>query len=171
VPELGDAAADFDFHVADLIGHGRDGARRCRRRLVSVEEVGGAGGEPDPEIVVSHDGRAGLVEQLVPVDVIAMIVSTDHVFDRQRRDFCDGGLDLVVERRVLAVHHDDAIGADSDGDVAALTHQHIGLVAEIDGRDFDLGKINTLSICRGCKEHGCAGHCGDLDQFHGRCPP
>ena len=62
VLELGDAAADFDFHVADLIGHGRDGARWCRRRLVPVEEVGGTGGEPDPEIVVSHDGRPGLVE-------------------------------------------------------------------------------------------------------------
>ena len=120
VLELGHPAADFDFHVADLIGHGRDRARRCRRRLVSVEEVGGPGGEPDPEIVVSHDGRAGLVEQLVPVDVIAMIVSADHVFDRQRRDFCDGGFDLVVERRKLAVHHDDAIGAYRDGDVAAM---------------------------------------------------
>ena len=58
--------------------------------------------------------------------------------------FCDGGLDLVVERRELAVHHDDAVGADRDRDVAALALEHIGLVAEVGGLDLDLGEIDVL---------------------------
>ena len=84
----------------------------------------------------------------VAAGVIAVEVRVDQILDRQRRDRFDGGLDLVVQRRELAVHHDDAVGADRDRDVAALAFEHIGVVAEIGGLDLDLGEIARWR-CRG----------------------
>jgi hypothetical protein len=43
------------------------------------------------------------VEERISAGVIAVIMGVDEIFDRQRRDLLDGGLDLVVERRELAV--------------------------------------------------------------------
>ena len=94
--------------------------RRPRRRLGAGQAVDRAGREPHPDVVVRHDDDAVLGEVLVPAGVIAVIVRVDQILDRQRRDRLDGGLDLVGERRELAVHHDDAVGADRDRDVAAL---------------------------------------------------
>jgi hypothetical protein len=70
--------------------------------------------------------------------VIAVVMGVDQILDRQRREFLDGGLDLVVQRRELAVHHDDAVGADGDRNISALTLQHVSFVAQISGLDLDL---------------------------------
>ena len=96
VLELGGAAADLNFHVADLISHGRDRLGRRRRHLVAIEQVGGAGSHADAQVVVRHDGRAFLLEQRIPIDVVAVIVRVDHILHRQRRDLRDRRLDLVV---------------------------------------------------------------------------
>ena len=61
-----------------------------------------------------------------------------------RRDRGDRGLDLVVERSELPVHHDDAIAADGHRDVAALSVRPADIMAEIDGLDLDLGEIDVL---------------------------
>jgi hypothetical protein len=87
---------------------------------------------------------AVLVEERISAGVIAVIMGVDEIFDRQRRDLLDGGLDLVVERRELAVHHDGAIGADSDGDVSALTLEHVGLVSQLRSLDLHLGEVDVL---------------------------
>ena len=112
------------------------------RRLGAAGAVGGAGGEPDPDIVLRDDDGAVLLEAFVAAGVVAVEVRVDHVLDRQRRDCLDRGLDLVVQRRELAVHHDDAVGADRDGDVAALALQPIGLVAEVGCLDLDLVPVD-----------------------------
>ena len=95
-------------------------------------------------------------------------MGVDQIFDGQRRDLLDGGLDLVVQRRELAVDHDDAVGADRDRDVAALAFEQIGLVAEIGGLDLDLGEIDVLlRECGSGEQHGCARKRGKCDAFHG----
>jgi hypothetical protein len=97
------------------------------------------------------------MKRRVAAGVIAMEMGIDHIFDRQRRELLDRGLDLVVERRELGVHHDDAVGAHRDGDVAALAREHVSLVAEIDGVDLDFGKIDRLlGIGDTGKKHGTA---------------
>ena len=58
----------------------------------------------------------------------------------------DRRLDLVVQRREFAVHHDDAVLGHGDGDIAALAFEHVHVVAEIGGLDLDLGEIGR----RGC---------------------
>jgi hypothetical protein len=109
--------------------------------------------------------------------MIAMVVGVDQVFDRRRRKRLDGGLDLVGERRELAVDHDDGVGADRDRDVAALPHQHVGLVAKVDGLDLDLVPVDQrrrrwrgrrLLGLRGFREHHrCGRQCGQRDLVHG----
>jgi hypothetical protein len=89
-----------------------------------------------------------------------MEVGVDEILDGERRDRRDRGLDLGGERRELAIHHDDAVGADGDGDVAALAFEHIGVVAEIRGLDLDLLPVDQrrrrrLLRMRGVREqHG-----------------
>ena len=80
------------------------------------------------------------------------VMRQDGVLDRQRRDRLDGGLDLVAERGELRIHHDDAVGADRDRDVAALAFQPVGLVAEIGGLDFDLVPVDLLLRIRSSYE-------------------
>jgi hypothetical protein len=91
---------------------------------------------------VRHDGDAVLGEVLVPAGVIAMEVRVHQVFDRQRGDRLDRRLDLVGQRRELAVDHDDAVGADRDRDVPPLPGQHVGVVAEIGRLDLDLVPVD-----------------------------
>ena len=66
-----------------------------------------------------------------------------------------------MERRELAVHHDDAVSAHRDRDVAALAFEHIGLVAEVSGLDLDLGEIDILL--------GGRGSCGKQDRYTCKC--
>jgi hypothetical protein len=84
------------------------------------------------------------VKGCVTAGVIAMVVGVDEILDGQRRDFLDGGLELVVHRGELAVHHDDAVGADRDRDIAAGALQHVRLVAEVGGFHLDLGEVDVL---------------------------
>jgi hypothetical protein len=170
VVDLGGPAADLDLLAADLIGVGWKTVGFERRHLRAGQPVGRAGGEADADVVLRDDGRALLVEQRVTAGVIAVIVGIDHVFDGQRRDFRDRRLDLVVERRELRVHHDDAVRADGDGDVPAEAFQHVGVVAEVGGLNLDLGEIRLLRLDRAGAEHCGARQCGDADPFH-RCPP
>src|SRR5262249_53154684 len=71
--------------------------------------------------------------------------------------------------RELAVHHDDAVGADRDRDVAALAFEAIGVVAEIDRLDLDFGEITLLCVGgsrhqdgRGCQRGPSRGRCDAL---------
>jgi hypothetical protein len=47
-----------------------------------------------------------------------------------------------VQRRELAVDHDNAVLAHRDGDVAANSLKHLGAVAEFSGLDLDLGMVS-----------------------------
>ena len=129
---------------------------RCpRRRLVAGKARRGAGGKAEPDIVVRHDRDAVLGEVVVSAGVVAVEMGVDHVLDRQGRDRLDRSLDLVGERRELAVDHDDAVGADGDGDVAALAFQHVGLVAKVGGLDLDGIPVGLLlRECDPRNEHG-----------------
>jgi hypothetical protein len=68
----------------------------------------------------------------------------DEVFDRLLRDGFDRGLDLVVQRRVLAVHHDDPVFRHRDRDISALALQHVAVIAESRRLDFDFGEIHRM---------------------------
>jgi hypothetical protein len=70
-------------------------------------------------VILRHDGGAVLVEQRISAGVITVIMGINEILDGQRRELFDGSLDLVVERRELAVHLDDAVGTYRDGNVSA----------------------------------------------------
>jgi hypothetical protein len=59
--------------------------------------------------VLRHDGGAVLVKKLVAAGLLAVEMDVDEITDGLARQRRDGGLDLVVERRKLAVHHNDAV--------------------------------------------------------------
>jgi hypothetical protein len=73
--------------------------------------------------------------------MVAMIMRVDEIFDRLVRNCRYRGLDLVMQRRVLAVDHDDPVFRHRDGDISALAFEHIDVVAEIGGLDLDLGEV------------------------------
>ena len=56
------------------------------------------------DVLVRHDGGAILAERLVAAGMIAMEMGDDEVADRLAGQRRDGGLDLAVQRRELAVH-------------------------------------------------------------------
>jgi hypothetical protein len=75
---------------------------------------------------------AVLVKKLVAAGLLAVEMGVDEITDGLARQRRDGGLDLVVERRKLAVHHDDAVVPHCEHDVAAAAaYEHVGHVAEI----------------------------------------
>src|SRR5262249_26361486 len=114
------AAADLDDLDAAGVGLLRYAALRGGRLCVARPAVlVAAGGETEPDVVLGDNGGAVLLEVGIAAGVVAVEVSVDDVFDRQRRDRLYGGLDLVRQRRELSVHHDDAVSADRNGDVAA----------------------------------------------------
>jgi hypothetical protein len=81
--------------------------------------------------------------------------------------FIDRRLDLVVKRRELGVHHDDAVGAHRDGDVSTLALQHIGVVPQVGGLDLDLGEIDVLLRGGGSgKQNGGARKSSKRDTCH-----
>ncbi len=79
--------------------------------------------------------------------MIAVEMGEQEIADRQRRDFPDRGLDLVVQRRELVVDHDHAVIGDRNDDIAAFALEHIGAVAEI-GR-LDHHRVEIGPGCRG----------------------
>ncbi len=95
-------------------------------------------------------------------------MGVDEIFDRLARHQHDGVLDLVVQRRELAVDHDDAVPGHRHGDIAALALEHIDVVAEIGGLDLDLGEIRRRRCGRRrLREHpaGQRHHSGDGGHF------
>jgi hypothetical protein len=142
------------------------------RHLRASQAVGGvSGGETDSDIILRHDGGAVLVEQRVSTGVIAVVMRVDQILDGQRRELLDGGLDLIVERREFAVHHYNAVRAYCDGDVPALTLEHIGLVAKIRCLDLDFREIDVLlRVCGSDRQYSSARKSGECDAFHDRCP-
>jgi hypothetical protein len=88
-------------------------------------------GEPLAHILVRDNDGAVLAEGHVPADMVAVIVSIHQKPHRLLRDRGDRCLQLVVQRRELAIDHDDAIVANGDGAVAAKSNQHVGAVAQI----------------------------------------
>jgi len=93
-----------------------------------------------------NDRDAFLAEGRVAAGVIAVIMRVDQVLDRLIADFRNRRFQLVVHRRELRIHHDDAVRADGDRDVAACALEHVGVLAEIGRLHFDLGKV--LLLCR-----------------------
>ena len=129
------------------VGVGRQRAGCRRRRLGAGQAVGGSGRQALPDVFLGDDRHAILGEGLVTAGVVAMIMGVDQIFDRQIGDGGDHGLDLVMERRELAVDHDDAVLCQCHGDVPANTSRHLALehvdvVAEVGGLDLDLGEID-----------------------------
>ena len=140
--ELRLAAAGFHHLRAAEVGFLGQRVRGLRRHLGAGQAIDRAGGEAGTDVVVRHDDDAVLGEVRVPAGVVAMIVRVDQVFDRERRYRLDRRSDLVGQRRELPIHLDDAVGADRNGDVAALAFQHVGLVAEVSRLDLDLVPVD-----------------------------
>src|SRR5262249_38850477 len=136
------AAADLHGLGAAEVGLLRQPFSWNGWRLRAGDAVGGAGGETDADIVSGYDDSAVLGKVGIAADVVAVEMRVDQVFDGQGRDRRDRRLDLGGERRELAVDHDDAVGADGDGDGAALAFQPVGFVAEIGGLDLDLVPVD-----------------------------
>ena len=120
------------------IGVGRQRALRRGRGLGAGQSVAGPGREPVPDVDLGNDGDAVLGEGLVSAGVVAMIMRVDEIFDRLFRDRFDGGLDLVVQRRELAVDHDDAVFRHGHRDISTLAFEHVAVAAEVGGLDLDL---------------------------------
>jgi len=99
------------------------------------------------DVDLRDNDRAVLGKGFVPAGVVAMIVRVDEIFDRQVRDNSNGGLDLVMQRRELAVHHDDPFFRHRHG-MLPPGFEHVAVVAEVAGLDLDLGKIRRRR-CRG----------------------
>ena len=55
-----------------------------------------------------------------------------------------------MQRRELAVDHDDAVFCQCDRDVPALALEHVDVVAEVGGLDLDLGEIDWRRGRRWC---------------------
>ena len=123
------------------VGLRRQRACGRRRRLGAGQAVGGAGGEPVLDVDFGDDGDAVLGERFVAAGMVAMKMRVDEIFDRLVRNRRNRGLDLVMQRRELAVDHDDPVFRHRHGDVSALAFEHIDVVAEIGGLDLDLGEI------------------------------
>src|SRR4029453_15667154 len=101
--------------------------------------------------------------------MVTVVVRDDRVLDRERRDRLDRRLDLVAERGELGVHHDEAVAADEERDVAALTFQAISLIAEIDGLDLDTVPIRALwllCVCGSRHDDGRACQCCQCNPLH-----
>ena len=86
-----------------------------------------------------------LAKDLVPAGVISVIVRVDKVADRFFRERGDRSLDLVMERRELAVDHDDSVRANRGCDVAPCTLDHIGLPPKIGCLHLHLGEVRLGS--------------------------
>ena len=86
------------------------------------------------------------MERGIAAGLLAMEMGVDEILYGKARILGDRSLDLVVEWRELSVHHDDAVVADHDEDVAALTFKHIGLAAEVGGIDPGQRRIGTLRL-------------------------
>ena len=136
VLEVGDAALQPDLGKV-RIGVGRQRSRRRGWCLCACQSVAGSRREPVLDVDLSDDGDAALGKEFVPAGVVAVEMRVDEIFDRFVRDRFDGGLDLVVQRRVLAVHHDDAVFPYRHGDISALAFEHVDVVAEVGGLDLD----------------------------------
>jgi hypothetical protein len=98
-------------------------------------------GEPPAHILVRYNDSAVLAEGHVPADMVAVIVSIHQKAHRLRHDRGDRCLQLVVQRRELAIDHDHAIVTNGDGAVAAKSFQHVGAVAEIGCFYLDLREV------------------------------
>jgi hypothetical protein len=95
---------------------------------------------PDNDRAVG--GELHVAPRMVPVQM-----RVDEITDWQRSERRDGRLKLVVHRRELAIHHNQAVLANRDGDIAAETLQHVGVMAEIECLHDDLGKIRSDRRC------------------------
>jgi hypothetical protein len=93
----------------------------------------------------------------IAAGLLAVEMCIDEILDGKIRVVGNGGLDLVMQRRELGVHHDDAVVADHDEDVAALAFEHVGLAAEIGGLDLRHRGIGPLRPGGACREHCCRG--------------
>jgi hypothetical protein len=96
--------------------------------------------------------------------MVAVEMRVDEISDRLFRDRFNGGLDPVMQRRVLAVDHDDTVLGHRHRDIAALALEHVDVVAEIGGPDFDFRKIRRrrcgrrlLRECRRGPRENCGG--------------
>jgi hypothetical protein len=151
------AATDRHGLDAPDIGFGRDRIRVRRWALVVVEAVGGACKQADPHIVLRHDDGAVTMERGIPAGLLAMEMGIDQILYGKARAPGDGRLDPIMQRRQLGVHHDDAIVADHDQDVAALAFEHVGLAAEVGALDLGQRGIGPLRLRGTCREHRCGG--------------
>ena len=144
------ASSDLHRHLR-RVGPGRDRPLRRGWGLGAGQSVGGAGAQTLCDILMRrHDGTI-LGEALVAARMVAMEMRVDEIADRLLRDGCDRRRDLVMQRRELAVDHDDAVVAHRGGDVAAHAFDHVGPVPEIGGLHLHLGIVG-LGIGLACHE-------------------
>src|SRR6185437_13341129 len=155
-----------------VVGFRRQAGSGNRRHFYAGGVAGGAGGKKVTHVDVRDDNRAVGGEARIAAGVVAVMMRVDQEFERLRRHRGDGRLELVVHRRELAVHHDDAVVAGGDGDVAARAFEHPGAVAEIEGLYLDFREIRPdrwsgLSLrvsCAGQRdERGAEGKAGKAD--------
>ena len=140
---------------------------RRGRGLGAGQSVGGAGAQTLCDILMRrHDGTV-LGEALVAARMVAMEMRVDEIADRLLRNGCDRRLDLVMQRRELAVDHDDAVVAHRGGDVAAHSFDHVGPVPEVGGLHLDLGIVGLGIRLPCCEQKQTESPSKPRDRTHG----
>src|SRR5205814_7554244 len=102
--------------------------------------------------------RAHLDEVRVPSRVVAVQVRVRDEADRGRADLPDRGDDLVGERRVLRVDHEDAVRPGEHANApagrvlvarvrAGRSGEQIEVGRDLLGEDLDLRVVDALPLC------------------------
>jgi hypothetical protein len=91
--------------------------------------------------LVRDDERSRFSEVLVAAGVVAVPVRIEDELHRLGRDLRDRRGDLVAERRVLVVDHENRVHPGRDADVAAGAGQHVHGVGKLRRSHLDLGEI------------------------------
>jgi hypothetical protein len=139
-----------------IVVEGDDGQRALGLRLGfelhrSVVAGGAAFFEALADVVLGNDGRL-LLEELVSTGVVLVVVGIDDEADGLVGDALECGLNLVGERGILVVNHDDAIVTYRSPDVAACALQHVYVAGDFNDLDLDFAEIVILGYCQRAEE-------------------
>ncbi len=164
------AAAHLEHRsVAGIVGLSRDPCFFSRLGVLARKSIDRAVLEAKREIVVRDNSRLVLGRKLaIAACMITVEMGVDDILDRLAAAcLIDGRLDLIVKRGEFGINLDYPILTARHDDIPALTLQHVGLISEVGGFDFDFGKIDVLLCdCRPGNQQGGARECRKSDAVH-----
>jgi hypothetical protein len=103
-------------------------------------------------------------EVCIPAGVVAMKMGVQHELQPARIQLLQGRFDLVRQWRELIIHNQQAFRPGRHADVPARALQHVDIFGDMDGLDFNFGKI-LLSTSGRCERKE---NCGEESlRFHG----